>query len=651
MTDPGPQVSQSIDGWLFGGSGGVNNSNVNGPVYFGDVHYETRVIRDGVRRINANERPAEQLTEFRKWPAEDHLALLCEVRADRAVSLVTEMARHAGLRAAMMALLERADDSRMTELLSAGGLPRRLAAVIIVRLSPERAVRLVRLLAEVRPEQAAGLVEIVAGLKSDADSHAGLTRAATIFPRGTSGPRVLAALSEGPAVDALLARLPKDRLRTLLAGLRPDELCRRLRQAPGTVLGVLSEMDEAALPMKELAQALNGKDLDGAALAGAFCAAGPARSRRWLDLMTERRAAWILARGMSVPSAAPMLDAMERDRAVRVLRAIDDEERAAQLLLQVDRGSAAELLRGLAATGHADWVGGVLARMPNRVVGALLVWITLEDGESAKRLRVALAAHQPGLSTPAQVWRFGPTGWPALDACVMMWTISGLARRGPRGTRDTVGLWRCLRDEASPPDHRKQRTILAVALPIAFLAGMLTVGNAASPAPARSAPPPSSSAGPQAAEPAGSPQLSAYQADWPARYCPVWRREASVTLDSGKPAPIDGVLRLRCRPSDADGYELAVVWYPPTPDGDRFTGRPTTAGAYQVVTKDRPRWSTATGTRAGTYLRYYPEKGQAAIWLEDEREPVALMLFGPPGGGDVFSRLREILDDHGYRLS
>ncbi|MEU4419665.1 hypothetical protein AB0F81_03505 [Actinoplanes sp. NPDC024001] len=635
-------LSQSIDGFVVGSNGGVTGNNVGRDLNY---HYHvTPTVRRAVELIDSDDPPATQLAEFVKWSQDERRAILCEVRTDRAVSLIAGMAAKPDLRPSMMELLERASANRVIELLGPSGLRQTLAAWIILRLSRDRAHHLVSLLAARQPEPAARLIECVAGLKPDSEEQAGPARAAEVFPGGDTGTRVLAALSDSPVAGNLLVRLPRDLLTTLLPGLRPDELCRRLRHAPRTVLGALSEADESTLPMADIAQVLN--DLDGDRLAQALCTLGPARSQRWLNLMPERRTALILDRGMGIPGAASMLDAMERGRAARVLRAVGDERRAAAMLERVDRGTATDLLRVLATTDHADWAGALLVRMPNRLVGALLVWIALQDAEAAKRLRVALAARQPGRGTPAQVWRFGPTGWPALDACLMMLSIAGLVRRGPGGSRTTVDLWRCLRDEASPPDYRKQRTILAAVLPVAFLAGVVAFWDGPAPAPARSAPLPSPSVIERASEPAGSPQLAAYRADWPAPGCTVWRRDTTVTLDPAQPSPVEGMLRMRCSPQNAEGYELAVVWYPPAAPGtDRFTGRPKTTLGPALP------WSTADGTRQGTYLKYYPEKDKAAIWLEDQREPVALMLFGPPKGGDVFAQLEHLLDTHGYRLS
>jgi hypothetical protein len=129
-------------------------------------------------------------------------------------------------------------------------------------------------------------------------------------------------------------------------------------------------------------------------------------------------------------------------------------------------------------------------------------------------------------------------------------------------------------------------------------------------------------------------ELLSYDQDW-REVCPA-----------PKPDADRGSLRLYCNVKlDAGtGVDRWILQFPS--ESDARDSDPSNNKDVHDVSPERP-WS-GPDTRSGTYRTYRLNNRDApAIWLKDDRFPIAVQLVGGPGL-DAFEPLLTILDQHGY---
>jgi len=176
--------------------------------------------------------------------------------------------------------------------------------------------------------------------------------------------------------------------------------------------------------------------------------------------------------------------------------------------------------------------------------------------------------------------------------------------------------------------------ILAVVLAVRMTPTEYTIAGVRV-APSVATPSPAAPTGRQSTFP-GTVELLSYDQDW---------REVCPAL---KPDADRGALRLYCnvKLSATTGVDRWILQFPS--EADARDSDPANNGDVHDVSPERA-WS-GPHNRSGTYRTYrLDNKDAPAIWLKDDRFPIAVQLVGGPGL-DAFEPLLTLLEQHGYQM-
>jgi hypothetical protein len=464
-----PRGQQAVSGEYIGNEG-ISGSNVgrdainvrlSGSGHAVTFGGEGDLVRDAVRIINAS--GAKQLFDrFCSVPQEYRGTVLCQIRLDKGIALLTTMRERQGLDAVLAYLIE-LDEKRVAEFLGPEGMLQGLRIEVAATLPTEKMRVVLSELGADHREHAAQLIEQLASDGRLSGSHA----ITAILPEKPVGRSFLAFLPPTTGAASVLAELPEDEQRRLLSSLSSQDVRRYLILADRTNAAPLIEVLPADLTKQELNQ------LTIRQLASLLASLGPGQSTRLTSWISRDRLRAALA-DHSIDET-PWLEHMEPSQAAEILERMPPA-RAAARLQRVRTGTAAEVLQVLSGA-PIGWLTDVLAALPDRLRAALPDRVAMKSEADADRLRVVLSKGQ------------GPptTGWPRIDAVLtMLSTARPVLRRLDPQYRDTSklgtalgreiadarGLWRAMRQSSvrRPGENQVQRNYLAIALVLALVA-------------------------------------------------------------------------------------------------------------------------------------------------------------------------------------
>lgn len=454
---------------------------------------------------------------------------------------------------------------------------------------------------------------------------------------------------------------------------------------PAGAAQILSDMAEVRADAVQTVLALQSvgpfrpawlNDIDPAALARVLAGMSSREAAEFLDSMRPTSAANVIA----FEQAGPWVEAMTREHAGQALTelAVVHPKGAAACLTRVDLNVAADLLALIAH--DRDPRPAILDAMSPQLAIALLAGMNAKLSQEARRLLDTMPGWRdlvgtwPWYAATKIAFRIRHSVVSAMEGASWSQQLIGKAAATTRqwwGIRAAVAQWTSDLHDRRVRDGKVIAATAAVTVLVTIIvmtvvppadptleAATTSNGNVSSVATAP--PPPTFLRFPSA--------LLANRAYWSDSECPTWSEQAIVENDSSERVAF---LLLVCHPQGNDpAREITYIQYPTgtIPFKNRPTTRPVPDGepgarVHRVLVpapdheNSLPVWSRTDG-RHGTYIEYLPDRNQSAIWLEEIGEPpTALVLFGPDPFGktddelsQIFVSLREVLENHGYRL-